>query len=71
MSIMNIKVGLIIIFITIPCIILTFKAVQHIIKGLPSGEKVKMKELKIGLVYIIIIIIIYTVISNLILIKLH
>ncbi|WP_346894011.1 hypothetical protein [Clostridium sp. UBA871] len=69
MSIMNIKVGLIIIFITIPCIILTFKAVQHIMKGLPSGEKVKMKELKIGLVYIIIII--YTVISNLILIKLH
>lgn len=68
---MNIKVGLIIIFITIPCIILTFKAVQHIMKGLPSGEKVKMKELKIGLVYIIIIIIIYTVISNLILIKLH
>lgn len=69
MSIMNIKVGLIIIFITTPCIILTFKAVQHIMKGLPSGEKVKMKELKIGLVYIIIII--YTVISNLILIKLH
>jgi len=68
---MNTKVGLIIIFITIPCIILTFKAVQHIMKGLPSGEKVKMKELKIGLVYIIIIIIIYTVISNLILIKLH
>lgn len=46
MSSMNIKVGLIVIFITIPCIILTFKAVQHIMKGLPSGEKVKIKEFK-------------------------
>ncbi|WP_346870620.1 hypothetical protein [Clostridium sp. UBA5119] len=67
---MNTEVGLIIIFITIPCIILTFEALQHIMKGLPSGEKVKMKKLKIGLVYIIIIII-YTVISNVILIKVH
>ncbi|MEG1254678.1 hypothetical protein [Clostridium sp.] len=67
---MNIKVGLIIIFITIPCISLTLKAVYHIIRGLPSGEKVKKEELKRGLIYVIIVII-YAVISNLILMKFH